>query len=66
MPKKTPPVLKKHLVRCLGPGDEHLFFSEDACCHRICPRCAVKIEQRHLGRLFLLEPVHVPDATEIR
>ena len=40
--RKVAPVFigRKVLVRCLGPGPEHTFWSDDRCRHRICPKCA--------------------------
>jgi hypothetical protein len=32
-------------VRCLGPGKEHTFLSEDATRNRVCPKCRVWLNQ---------------------
>lgn len=39
---KNPP-RKRVRVRCLGPGGEHTFMSDDPIRHRVCADCVVKI-----------------------
>ena len=46
-------------VRCLAPGPEHTFWSEDPCSRRICPRCMGKIDQ--MERFLLRQAGEVKD-----
>ena len=34
---------KRTLVRCLGPGKEHNFYSSDPATNRICAKCSAKL-----------------------
>ena len=38
-----------YLVRCLGPGDEHTFYTDDPSKRRICPRCRSRIQEMRLS-----------------
>lgn len=50
---KTTPV-SKVLVRCLGPGEEHQFLTDNRCGHRICPKCKKVIDRAVTGLSPLL------------
>ncbi len=40
------------MVRCLGPGPEHVFLSRDVRNNRVCSRCRAKIEASNLSVLM--------------
>lgn len=37
------------MVRCLGPGPEHVFLSRDARNNRVCSKCRYKIDSMNLS-----------------
>ena len=34
---------QRAMVRCLGPGKEHTFYSVSKVSNRVCPKCSYKL-----------------------
>ena len=53
-------VKKRVTVRCLGPGEEHVFLSANPKTERVCQTCRKKMASQRFHDQ-ILDPVKVPD-----
>lgn len=57
---KSPYTRPKVRVRCLGPGKEHTFWTDDRAKRRVCPRCRQLIDKMRLSPTAM-DPVRASD-----